>query len=157
VRFLKQFSGSFEHKLDHKGKVSIPNKFRRELDDKVMLTLGTDDVYVWVFPPAVWEQLVAKISALPNNKQAKRVRRFLLGNAHEAPVDRVGRIQIPQALRERAGIDNKSVFIVGVGDSIEIWEKERKEKQDTHFIKESGFENDLEEADIQKDMEDLGI
>ena len=145
---MRGYSGSFPHKLDQKGKVSVPTSFRRELGERVVLTQGTDDRYVWLFPLDRWAEMVEKITALPNSEKAKNVRRFLLGSAHEVEVDRVGRIQVPQALREYADIDAKSVMFIGMGDTIEIWEKEKRDKLSARIVKEKN---------IQRDMEDLGI
>lgn len=145
---MKYFSGTYSCKLDQKGKVSVPNRFRRELGDSVVLTQGTQGNYLWLFPLPEWEEMAAKLAALPNSEKANNVRRFLLGSAHEAPVDKVGRIQIPQALRDYAKIDNKAVVFLGMGGSIEIWEKEQRDRLNTQVVKEKN---------IQKDMEELGI
>lgn len=145
---MKHFSGTFSCKLDHKGKVSVPNRFRRDLEDNVVVAKGVQDKYLWMFPLPVWEEMVAKITALPNSEKANNIRRFLLGSAHEVPVDKVGRIQIPQALREYAQIENKAVSFLGIGNTIEIWDKDRRDRLDTQ---------DIEEKNILKDMEELGI
>lgn len=143
------FSGSYTHTLDAKGRISFPARFREGLGGRVYVTRGTDseNKYLWVFSGEKWEEMVRKLNELPKTAQAQRVRRHLIGNAHLCEIDRLGRIQVPAPLREFSALE-KEVVIMGIGDSIEMWNKSKKVELDDR-AEESG--------EIQKDMEELGI
>ena len=120
------FRGSFEHTVDSKGRVSVPSRFRDIIADrfegKLVLTMDFDKCIV-VYPLEEWERVEEKIKALPQSqKEVKEFTRFVFSNATECELDRQGRVLIPPALRERAGI-NKSVMVVGIIGKMEIWDK----------------------------------
>ncbi len=119
------FRGSFEHSVDSKGRVSVPSKFRDILseryDGRLVLTMDLDRCLT-VYPLEEWERLEEKIKSLPTmQKEVKDFMRFFFSSATECELDKQGRILIPPALRERAGI-NKSVTLVGIINKIEIWD-----------------------------------
>ncbi|MDH4164385.1 MAG: division/cell wall cluster transcriptional repressor MraZ [Nitrospirota bacterium] len=120
------FRGSFEHSVDSKGRVSVPSKFRDIVADryegKLVLTMDYDNC-VAVYPLEEWERFEEKIKALPQTqKEVKDFVRFLFSSATECELDRQGRILIPPALRDSAGI-SKSVMVVGIINKMEIWSK----------------------------------
>jgi MraZ protein len=119
------FRGSFEHTVDSKGRVSIPSRFRDIIADRYDggLVLSMDyDHCLTVYPLEEWEKLEEKIKTLPMMKQeVKDFRRFLLSSAIESEMDKQGRLLLPPAHREHAGI-SKIVMLVGIIDKIEIWD-----------------------------------
>jgi MraZ protein len=120
------FRGSFEHSVDSKGRVSVPSRFRDILADRyegrLVLTMDYDQCLA-VYPLEEWERIEEKIKALPMmQKEVKDFMRFVFSTAAECELDKQGRILIPPALRERAGI-NKSVMVVGIINKLEIWDK----------------------------------
>lgn len=120
------FRGSFEHSVDAKGRVSVPSKFRdmiaERYEGKLVLTMDYDSC-VTVYPLEEWERFEEKIKTLPQTqKEVKDYMRFLFSSATECELDRQGRILIPPALREQAGI-SKSVMVVGIINKMEIWSK----------------------------------
>jgi MraZ protein len=119
------FRGSFEHTVDSKGRVSVPSKFREIIADRYegRLVLALDyDKCLTVYPLEEWERLEGKIKGLPAMKrEVKDFMRFLLASATECELDRQGRILIPLAHREHAGI-TKNVMVVGIIDKLEIWD-----------------------------------
>ena len=119
------FRGSFEHTVDTKGRVSIPSKFRDIIADRFdgRLVLAMDyDKCLMVYPLEEWERLEEKIKTLPSmQKEVKDFMRFLLASATECELDKQGRVLIPPAHREHAGI-TKSVTLVGIINKIEIWD-----------------------------------
>jgi transcriptional regulator MraZ len=119
------FRGSFEHSVDSKGRVSVPSKFRDIIADRYegRLILAMDyDKCLAVYPIEEWEKLEEKIRGLPTmKKEVKDFMRFLLASATECELDKQGRILVPQAHREHAGLV-KSVLLVGIIDKIEIWD-----------------------------------
>lgn len=120
------FRGSFEHSVDAKGRVSVPSRFRdiiaERYEGKLVLTLDYDNC-VTVYPLEEWERFEEKVKALPQTqKEVKDFVRFLFSTATECELDKQGRILIPPALRDRAGI-SKTVTLVGIINKMEIWAK----------------------------------
>ena len=120
------FRGSFEHNVDSKGRVSVPSKFRdiiaERYEGKLVLSIDLDRC-VTVYPLEEWEQVEKKIQNVPQmQKEVKDYMRFVFSSATECELDRQGRILIPPALRERAGI-TKSVVVVGIINKIEVWDR----------------------------------
>jgi transcriptional regulator MraZ len=120
------FRGSFEHNVDAKGRVSVPSKFRDIIADRFegKLVLSIDlDRCVTVYPLEEWERVEEKIRSVPQmQKEVKDYMRFVFSAATECELDRQGRILIPLALRERAGI-TKNVVVVGIINKIEVWDR----------------------------------
>lgn len=119
------FRGSFEHSVDAKGRVSVPSRFRdiiaERYEGKLVLSMDFDNC-ITVYPLEEWERVEEKIRSLPQmQKEVKDFMRFVFSTATECELDKQGRILIPPALRERAGI-NKSVMVVGIISKMEIWD-----------------------------------
>lgn len=118
------FLGEFEHTLDEKGRVAIPARFREGLGRGFVLTRGFD-LCLQAFPFPIWEQLSARVSALPIvAAEARNMRRILFAHAAEVEIDRQGRVLIPHNLREYAGL-TEQVVIAGMNTYFELWSAER--------------------------------
>jgi MraZ protein len=118
------FFGEFEHVIDDKGRLTIPAKFREELESGVVITRGLDGC-LWAYPRSEWEKLAEKISAMPStNAAARSFTRFMFSSAFDSIPDRQGRVLIPQKLREYAGITNET-SVIGVMNRVEIWNPEK--------------------------------
>ena len=114
------FLGEFTHMVDDKGRVTIPARFRFDLEKGVVVTRGLDGCLT-LYPTAEWEALAQKVNALPmTDRHARDFRRFVFGSASEAFPDRQGRVLIPAYLRKYASIDG-DVAVVGMNTYIEIW------------------------------------
>jgi MraZ protein len=112
--------GTFEHRLDSKGRLVIPARFREELGSSVVASFGIDRC-VSIYSQKSWEGVLEKLHSLPYSKGKTRdLVRVLLASAHEIPIDPAGRILLPQSLRDQAEIDQE-VSINGVLDHIEVW------------------------------------
>ena len=121
------FRGRFEHNLDVKGRLSVPSKFREILatnyDEKLIVT--NFDNCLWAYPAGEWNKVEAKVASLPQFKdEVKALQRVFISAATECPLDRSGRILIPQTLRDYAAIE-REIVLVGMINRIEIWSKER--------------------------------
>ena len=117
------FLGQFAHTLDTKGRLAVPSRFRASLETGVVLTRGMDRC-VTAYPIPVWEELAAKISALPMaDANARQFRRMVFAQAANLDLDRQGRVVVPADLREFAGIEREAV-VIGVHTSFEIWSPE---------------------------------
>ena len=139
------FMGEYNHSIDAKGRIIVPAKFREELGDEFVVTLGLDGC-LFLYPNAEWEEFVAQLKQLPGNRQARQLQRYFLAGAVNCEVDKQGRILLPAVLREFAGIE-KDAVLVGVGSRIEIWSKDKWMEANTF--------DDMEE--IAEHMEGLGI
>jgi len=127
------FIGSFHHTLDAKGRVSIPVRFRQVLTDRYEETLivTTDfDQCLVGYPIDEWRQVEEKIKTLPMmQKEVKDFLRFFYSSAVECPLDRQGRILLPNHLRHYAKL-NRDVVLIGMMSKIEVWgERQWKEKE----------------------------
>lgn len=119
------YFGYYEHSLDDKGRLMIPSKLREGL-------LAGSSLYVIrgfegclsIYNENTFNQLYEDISKLSyNDKSARNYIRNVLGSVVNLNVDKLGRIQIPNSVLERYGI-NKNVIVIGVGDHFEIWDSE---------------------------------
>lgn len=116
------FMGEYSHSIDEKGRLIIPSKFRDELGEKFVLTRGLDGC-LCVYPQIEWDKLEGKLRSLPlTNKNARTITRFLVSGAAACELDKQGRIMVPGALREYAGLE-KDVVLTGNLERIEIWDK----------------------------------
>ena len=124
------FMGEYNHSIDAKGRAIVPAKFRELLGDHFIVTKGLDGC-LWVFPDEEWESFSEKLRSLPvANKDARRFSRFFQAGANEVEPDKMGRILLPQTLRDYAEVDKDIVF-VGAGSRVEIWSKDAWEKNST--------------------------
>ena len=97
--------GSYNHKIDSKGRTVLPAKFRGELGSSVVATIGIDRC-IALYPVPRWEELLEKLKDLSSfKKKARDFRRVLLSMATEQEIDGAGRILVPQILRDYAGAD----------------------------------------------------
>ncbi|SHI81069.1 MraZ protein [Malonomonas rubra DSM 5091] len=122
----EQFSGVFNVSIDLKGRVSVPAGFRDVLREKfqsesLFVTLNKDGLTA--YPPKAWNAFLSKYDALPASPSKEAVWRARVSPAQECTFNAQGRIQVPQALRARAGLE-KDVVIVGMDDKIEIWNQQ---------------------------------
>lgn len=116
--------GEYSHNLDAKGRVSIPAKFRDDLGSAFIVTKGLDNC-LFIYSKQEWETFESKLKTLPlTNPNARNFIRFFFSGATECEIDKQGRINIPQNLREYAGI-TKEVYVIGVATRVEIWDKEK--------------------------------
>ncbi|MFQ5442142.1 MAG: division/cell wall cluster transcriptional repressor MraZ [Thermodesulfobacteriota bacterium] len=119
------FRGRFEHSLDSKGRLSIPSRIRETLNERYdfRLVVTTFDGCLIAYPFAEWRKLEEKIAALPEFKKDTRAfLRFFYSSASDCSIDKLGRILIPQALRDYANFE-RDVVLIGAFRHIEIWSK----------------------------------
>lgn len=112
--------GEYTHTIDDKNRLSLPAKFRAEMGKKVVLTYGLDKC-LFVFTQKEWGKISEKLSQSSMlQADSRSFNRFLFGGATEADVDTLGRILVPDFLREYANLKEKTILI-GVQDRVEIW------------------------------------
>jgi len=112
--------GEYTHTLDLKKRVSLPAKFRVVIGKKMVLAKGLDHC-ISVYTPKEWERVMQE---LPKSVQAdqRNFKRFMTSGASEASLDSLGRILVPDFLKNYAKLKTK-VVLAGVGDHIEIWDE----------------------------------
>ena len=122
------FLGEFEYKVDEKGRVPIPPKFKNELRDGVVLTAGPEQCIV-AYSLAAWNKLAATLTSgtMPASK-SRRLNRAIFATAFRLQIDGQGRIALPVPLREYAGIEDE-LIIAGANTYLEFWNKELWESE----------------------------
>ena len=112
--------GKYKHTLDDKTRISLPVKFRQEMGRKIVLTPGLDNC-LFAFAAKEWQKISEKLSSSSMLQADNRsFNRFMFGGAVEAEVDTIGRILIPDFLKDRADLKNR-VVLIGVQNRVEIW------------------------------------
>jgi MraZ protein len=112
--------GTHTPKLDDKGRVILPAKFRDELQSGLVITRGQENC-LYVFSAAEFAAVHDKIRQAPvTNLDARNYLRVFLSGASDEQPDKQGRVTIPAALRLYAGLD-KDLVVIGVGSRAEIW------------------------------------
>lgn len=117
------FTGMSFPNLDSKGRVVLPQKFREQLGETFYITAGFDNDFpcVQIMSAEQFEHLLSQIRELPASK-ALKLQYSIIAPSEEVSVNAQGRLQIPQALRESAGL-TKELAILGMDKRIEIWDK----------------------------------
>ena len=125
------FLGEFEYKIDEKGRVPIPPKFRRELKDGVVLTTGVENcINAYTLPE--WKKVADSLNTgSVERSKLRKLNRAIFATAFTLNVDGQGRIALPPPLREYAGIDDE-VVITGANIYLELWNKEQWELEKTN-------------------------
>jgi MraZ protein len=122
------FLGSYEYKIDEKGRTSLPPRFRDDLRQGMVMTQGLDKC-ISVYSVAEWQKISDKMAAQSASRsKARRISRFTFATAFMADVDAQGRVAIPAPLRRYAAIDDVAV-LAGVNNYFEIWSKENWEAE----------------------------
>ena len=113
------FIGEYTHTVDDKKRFSLPAKFRLGLGKRVVVTRGKDRC-LFLYPHKTWLALSEEVKSLGQVESDHRFARFTFAGASEIEIDSIGRILIPEFLREFAKLGN-SIVITGVHDRVEIW------------------------------------
>jgi len=118
------FLGRYQHTIDDKGRLTIPARYREYLADQgAYITQGFDQNLV-VYPAEIFRRISQRVSRISmTDPNARMLRRLIFSTAELVNVDRIGRILIPQFLREAGKLDGDAV-IIGMGDYFEIWSPE---------------------------------
>jgi MraZ protein len=116
------FFGEFEYKLDDKGRLPLPPRFRAHLKDGVVLTPGIEKC-VTAYPLADWRKLASTLtgSSVARSK-LRQLNRALFATAFYLNIDGQGRISLPAPLREHAEISDE-VVVAGGNIYFELWNK----------------------------------
>ncbi len=116
--------GEYTHTIDDKKRISLPVKFRKEVGKKIIVTHGLDNC-LFLYSLKEWTKISEKLANLSMGQSDSRgFNRFMLAGATEVEIDAVGRMLIPEYLKEFAGLTSKVIF-TGVHNRIELWNETR--------------------------------
>ncbi|MDO4664891.1 MAG: division/cell wall cluster transcriptional repressor MraZ [Actinomycetaceae bacterium] len=116
------FLGTYEPKLDDKGRLILPSKYRDDLADGLVITRGQDRC-LYVFPQEEFARMYQELRRAPlASKQARDFIRVMLSGALDDKPDKQGRITIPVSLRQYAGL-SRDLAVIGAGSRVEIWSR----------------------------------
>jgi len=134
------FLGTFHLKLDDKGRLTIPVRYREILQEKyhagqepngAELILSFFDHCLIAYPKAEWMSLAHELTAaitMPSmHREVRDLKRLFFGNAVECTADAQGRVLLAPVLRAKADL-NGDITLVGVNDHFEIWNREQWER-----------------------------
>ena len=138
----RRFRGESHHKVDAKGRVSIPASFRRVIEasdpnwtsgDAPELVIVYGDHrrnYLECYTMEAIEEVDAKIDALPRGSmERKMLQRLFHGQSFPTAIDETGRLVLPAKLRQKIGLD-KEAFFIAAGDTFQIWQPETYEAEE---------------------------
>ncbi|MDR2722710.1 MAG: division/cell wall cluster transcriptional repressor MraZ [Cellulomonadaceae bacterium] len=115
--------GTYTPKLDEKGRLILPAKFRSRLAPGLVMTRGQERC-LFLLPMDEFQRIYDQIRQAPvTSRQARDYLRVFLSGASDELPDKQGRISIPQTLRDYAGLD-RDVAVIGAGTRVEIWDKQ---------------------------------
>ncbi|MEP6065308.1 MAG: division/cell wall cluster transcriptional repressor MraZ [Paracoccaceae bacterium] len=138
----RRFRGESHHKVDAKGRVSIPASFRRVLEvsdpswtdglsPELVIVYGDHRrKYLECYTMEAIEEVDAKIDTLARGSmQRKMLQRLFHGQSFPTSVDETGRLVLPAKLRAKIGLD-KEAFFIAAGDTFQIWKPETYESEE---------------------------
>lgn len=131
------FSGTFEHTLDDKGRLTIPSSFRSDFADGAVLRKGTADGSVEILPRASWNLFLKKLKNI--SKTDVRGQRWVtlqLASAVTVELDKAGRVLLGSELRGFADLHPGPVVVTGALDRLKVWEPRRWAAMEAEGLKE---------------------
>lgn len=122
------FYGEYKHTADEKGRLRVPAKLKANLENKYVITKGTDDC-LFVFNKSYFEnEFLLKLSGVSTfSKKGQKPVRTFLSSSYEVEEDGQGRFMLPPFLKQHLG-NVKNVTFIGVGNRIEIWDEDKWNK-----------------------------
>ncbi|WP_460468354.1 division/cell wall cluster transcriptional repressor MraZ [Calidifontibacter terrae] len=115
------FLGTHQPRLDEKGRMFLPAKFRDKLASGLVVTRGQERC-LYIFAMADFEKLAGEMANTPvTNRAVRNFQRVMLSAASDEVPDKQGRITIPAILRDYAGL-SKDCTVIGAGNRVELWD-----------------------------------
>lgn len=116
------FIGEYHNKIDDKGRLAVPAKFREDLTGGAVVTRGLDGC-LFVYTKSEWAKLAERLTTLPlTAANARAFARHMLAGAMDVEIDKQGRFVLPGYLRQFAKI-NSEVVVAGLFNRLELWDK----------------------------------
>lgn len=140
------FIGQYKYNIDDKGRLVIPNEYRKQLGQTVIINKGIENC-ITVYKESEWNKLVDTVTSLPFNKSDNRkFSRYFFSSAFSKEIDSQGRVNIDNILLEHAYI-KKECVLVGAGNVIEIWSKESWNEQEK--LRQNEYDEISEKIDFR--------
>jgi MraZ protein len=140
--------GEYKHTIDTKKRLSVPAKFRKDIGERAVITKGLEKCLT-VYTMQEWEKVAEKLNNLPTaQSDARNYARIMLAGAADVEFDKLGRILIPDYLKEYALL-KKNVTVLGLSTKIEIWNTDKWEEHKQKTEAAAG--------DIAERLKELGI
>jgi len=144
--------------IDVKGRIGMPTRYRERLQldsqNKVILTIDTEELCLLLYPLPEWEQIEKKLAALPSfNPAARRIQRLLVGHATDVEMDTQGRILLPPLLREYARLSKRAV-LVGQGRKFELWDESYWNECRHRWLQE---ESNSDESNLPEEVKAISL
>lgn len=119
------FSGTYEHSLDDKGRLTIPSVFRKDFADGVVLRKEREGS-VEILPRAAWERFLARLQSIPRTDvKAQRWMTQQLASAVLTDLDKQGRVVLGGDMKAHAGLQVGPVVVTGALDRLKVWNSVR--------------------------------
>lgn len=135
--------GRFEHSLDDKGRVIVPQKFRDRLGEEFVLTIGPGN-HIRVYPMPVWEAMEEQLASADLMDETNEDTVFLqrmFGSCEFASPDQQNRLSLPRHLREWANLrEGETAIILGSGTRLELWSRPNWEEYSKQFTERNAAE-----------------
>lgn len=142
------FLGTHNPRLDDKGRVILPAKFREALAEGVVITKGQERC-LYVFPEDEFARLAGALQSAPmSSKTTRAYSRVFFASAHDEAPDKQGRVTIPPRLREYAGLV-RDLIVIGASNRVEIW---NAETWDAYLEASEEAFADIEEGDLPEGL-----
>jgi MraZ protein len=142
------FLGEYSYSIDDKKRLAVPAKFRLKLGKKAVITRGLDNC-LFLFPLKDWNVLAEKLSKMPiSQADARGFSRLMLAGAMEVDLDNLGRILVPDYLKQYASL-NKKVIVAGLYNRVEVWDEDKWNIYKKQTEKEAGS--------IAERLKELGV
>jgi MraZ protein len=135
---MKLFTGSFTHVIDAKNRVSVPRKILevlRRLDsaEQIVVTAGFDGC-LFLYPEAEFERMGGAVdNGSIGEQDVREFSRTFYSSAEGCPLDKNGRMLLPDALKRAVGLKDKVVF-AGVGRRVELWRPDTWEERQARAL-----------------------
>jgi len=124
------FRGEYVYRMDGRGRLPLPPRFRGAFAGGAVLTQGSPDPCLRLYPQETYDQQASLyMSEPPTRRKGRMIRRAFFGRSFEVELDGQGRILVPGRLRQHAGLDG-DVVVVGAAECLEIWSRERWDEEE---------------------------
>jgi len=141
------FRGANKITLDAKGRLAMPTRYRERImersNGRLIATVDRSDRCLLIYPLPEWEEIEAKLRALPTlHPVARKLQRLMIGHATDVDLDSSGRMLVPPALREYAVL-TKTAMLVGQGNRFELWDETQWTESREQWLKVDESAEDL--------------
>jgi MraZ protein len=133
---VRAFRGTFTHRLNKQGRISLPSRFKEVLDARKVarIVIVRHRIKLDAFPEDEWQNEELRRESLDmDDEKISDYMHYLHSNVFEVDIDGQGRILIPPALREGLGGEGKEVVMLGMSKYFEIWPQEGYQDEYRHW------------------------